>query len=360
MRIGINTGGGDAPGLNAVLYAVVNAAHQRGWEVVGIRSGYAGLLDISRSVALTPEAVRGITPLGGTILGTTNRCDPFAVAEKQPDGSVALVDRSDRVVENFHKLKLDVLVATGGDGSIRIAHRLTQKGLPIIGVPKTIDNDLEATLVTFGFDTALTTASEAIDKLHTTAAAHDRVMVVEVMGRHAGWLALHSGLAGSADVILLPEIPFSVDKVCEHLQRIERDGKRYAIVVAGEGAMVRGGSVLHHGVPSPGSSEVRLGGVAEWLATQIATRLERDTRALVLGHLQRGGSPTAFDRISALRFGAAAVRAIAAGERNVLVAYRPPTILTVPLISAIDRCKTVPLDSDTILTARELGVSFGD
>ncbi len=360
MRIGINTGGGDAPGLNAVLYAVVNAAHQRGWEVVGIRSGYAGLLDTSRSVVLTPETVRGITPLGGTILGTTNRCDPFAVAEKQPDGSVALVDRSDRVVENFHKLKLDVLVATGGDGSIRIAHRLTQKGLPIIGVPKTIDNDLEATLVTFGFDTALTTASEAIDKLHTTAAAHDRIMVVEVMGRHAGWLALHSGLAGSADVILLPEIPFSVDKVCEHLQRIEREGKRYAIVVAGEGAMVRGGSVLHHGVPSPGSSEVRLGGVAEWLAAQIATRLERDTRALVLGHLQRGGSPTAFDRISALRFGAAAVRAIAAGERNVLVAYRPPTILTVPLISAIDRCKTVPLDSDTILTARELGVSFGD
>jgi 6-phosphofructokinase 1 len=227
-------------------------------------------------------------------------------------------------------------------------------------VPKTIDNDLEATFVTFGFDTALTTATDALDKLHTTAAAHDRVMVVEVMGRHAGWLALHSGLAGSADVILLPEIPFSIEKVCEHLQRLERGGKRYAIVVAGEGAKPLGGEAMHHGLASPGSHEVRLGGIAEWLSAEISRRLDRDSRALVLGHLQRGGSPTAFDRISALRFGAAAIQAIARGERNVLVAYRPPHIITVPLESAINRLKTVPLDSDTILTGRELGVSFGD
>jgi 6-phosphofructokinase 1 len=360
FRIGINTGGGDAPGLNAVIYAVTHAAAQRGWEVIGIRTGYAGLLDTARTVHLTTDLVRGITPLGGTLLGTTNRGDPFAMVERQPDGTLVTVDRSDLVVENFRALGLDVLVAIGGDGSMRIAHRLTEKGIPVIGVPKTIDNDLEATLVTFGFDTAVTTATEAIDKLHSTASAHERVMVVEVMGRHAGWIALHSGLAGSADVILLPEIRFDVDRVCEAIRAVERGGKPYAIVVAGEGARPRGGEALHHGFAAPGAREVRLGGIGEWLAHEIAQRLGKDTRSLVLGHLQRGGSPTAFDRISALRFGAAAVRAIAAGERNVLVAYRPPSIVTVPLKNAVDHMKTVPLDSDTILTARDLGVSFGD
>jgi 6-phosphofructokinase 1 len=360
MRIGINTGGGDAPGLNAVLYAVTHAAAQRGWEVIGIRTGYAGLLDTSKTVRLTPESVRGITALGGTILGTTNRGDPFAMPVRQPDGTFVAEDQSDRIVEGFRALGLDVLVAVGGDGSMRIAHRLTKKGIPVIGVPKTIDNDLEATQVTFGFDTAVTTATEAIDKLHSTASAHERVMVVEVMGRHAGWIALHSGLAGSADVILLPEIPFDVDRVCEAIRAVERGGKPYAIVVAGEGARPRGGEPLHHGYAAVGSREVRLGGIGEWLAHEIATRIGKDTRSLVLGHLQRGGSPTAFDRLSALRFGAAAVRAIANGERNVLVAYRPPQVITVPLAAAIDRTKTVPLDSDTILTAREIGVSFGD
>ncbi len=360
LRIGINTGGGDAPGLNAVLYAVTMSAHQRGWEVVGIRTGYQGLLDTSRTIVLTPEGVRGIVPLGGTLLGTTNKGDPFAMPVRQADGSILRVDVSDRVVAGFAALDLDYLVAIGGDGSLRIAHRLSEKGIPIIGIPKTIDNDLVSTLVTFGFDTAVTTATEAIDKLHSTAAAHERVMVVEVMGRHAGWLALHSGLAGSADVILIPEIPFEVELVCDRIRQVERGGKPYAIVVVGEGARPRGGEPIYHPGAHPGGPESRLGGIAEWLAGQIGTRLDKDTRSLVLGHLQRGGSPTAFDRIAAQRFGAAAVRSMAAGERNILVAYRPPTIVSVPLQDAVGRTKTVPLDSDTILSAREIGVSFGD
>jgi 6-phosphofructokinase 1 len=359
VRIGINTGGGDAPGLNAVIAAVTLAARRRGWEVLGIRSGYAGLLDPSLTLPLDGETVRSIVSHGGTIIGTTNRGDPFCMPVAQDDGTVRIVDRSDEIVAGFRKLHLDYLVAVGGDGSMRIAHRLAQKGIPVIGVPKTIDNDLEATLVTFGFDTAVTTATEAIDKLHSTAAAHERVLVVEVMGRHAGWIALHSGVAGSADVILLPEIPFEVDRILGHLAALDAAGKRYAIIVAGEGARPKGGQPLHV-APAEEGAQARLGGIAEWLARQIRERGRRDTRSLVLGHLQRGGSPTAFDRLAALRFGAAAVRCIAAGEQNVLVAYRPPQVITVPLERAIGGIKTVPLDSDTIQTARDLGISFGD
>jgi 6-phosphofructokinase 1 len=360
LRIAVNTGGGDAPGLNAVIYAVTMAAHQRGWEVLGIPSGYAGLLDTSKIVQLTPERVAGIVTYGGTILGTTNKGDPFHFPVPAVDGSVEYRDVSDRLVENFKRLGLDLMVAIGGDGSLTLAHRLSEKGMPVIGVPKTIDNDLEGTVATFGFDTAVTTATEAIDKLHSTAMAHERVFVVEVMGRYAGWIALNSGASGSADAILIPEIPFDLDKVCHRITDNERRGKRYGIVVAAEGAAPVGGAMVTRGEATGGRTEVLLGGIAEQVAVEIGKRTGKETRSLVLGHLQRGGSPTTFDRLLALRFGAAAIRFAAAGERNVMVALRPPEIVPVPIPEVIQRTKRVPLNSDTILTCRDLGISFGD
>jgi 6-phosphofructokinase 1 len=360
LRIAINTGGGDAPGLNAVIYAVTLAAHHRGWEVFGIQSGYAGLLDTSKIVQLTPDRVAGIVAHGGTILGTTNRGDPFRLPVKNLAGQIEFHDVSDRVVENFKRLGFDVLIAVGGDGSLTLGHQFVQKGIPVIGVPKTIDNDLAGTLQTFGFDTAVSTATEAIDKLHSTAAAHERIFVVEVMGRYAGWIALHSGLAGSADVILIPEIPFDLDKICERLRSDELHGKRWGIVVAAEGAKPLGGEMMTKPNTDVGRREVVLGGVAEWVARQIAERSGRETRSLVLGHLQRGGSPTTFDRAVALRFGAAAVRFIAEKRLNVMVAYQPPEMVPVPLADVISKSKQVPVDSDTVTTCRELGISFGD
>jgi 6-phosphofructokinase 1 len=359
LRIAVNTGGGDAPGLNAVLYAVTMAAHQRGWEVLGILSGYAGLMDTSKVVQMTPERVNGIVNMGGTILGTTNRGDPFRYPVSAADGSIEYRDVSDRLVENFRRLGLDLMVAIGGDGSLSLAHKLSEKGMPVIGVPKTIDNDLEGTLATFGFDTAVTTATEAIDKLHSTASAHERVMVVEVMGRYAGWIALNSGASGMADVVLLPEIPFDMEKVCQKIADNERRGKRYGIVVVAEGAAPAGGEMTTRGGATGGRSEVLLGGVAEQVAAEIARRTGKETRAIVLGHLQRGGSPTTFDRLLALRFGAAAIRFAAAGARNVMVALRPPEIVPVPLPDVIARTKRVPPTSDTILTCRDLGISLG-
>jgi 6-phosphofructokinase 1 len=360
FRIAINTGGGDAPGLNAVIYAVTMAATRRGWEVYGIPTGYAGLLDTTKIVQLTPERVASIVPLGGTILGTTNRGDPFHLPVKNASGQVEFVDVSDRIVQNFRRFGLDVLVAVGGDGSLALAHKLAAKGMPVLGVPKTIDNDLSCTLSTFGFDTAVATATEAIDKLHSTAAAHERVFVVEVMGRYAGWIALHSGAAGQADVVLLPEIPFDIDKVCDRVLDNERRGKRYAIVVVAEGAKPAGGQMVTKPSRSIGRSEVLLGGIGDWVAEEISSRVEKETRALALGHLQRGGGPSAFDRLLALRFGAAAVRFVGEGLRNVMVALRPPDMVPVAIADVIERTKTVPVDSDTILTCRDIGVSFGD
>jgi phosphofructokinase-like protein len=360
FRIAINTGGGDAPGLNAVIYAVTMAAVRRGWEVYGIPTGYAGLLDTTKIIPLTPERVANIVPLGGTILGTTNRGDPFHLPVKNAAGEVEFIDVSDRLVQNFKRFGLDVLVAVGGDGSLGLAHQLSQKGIPVIGVPKTIDNDLAATLSTFGFDTAVATSTEAIDKLHSTAAAHERVFVVEVMGRYAGWIALHSGAAGQADVILLPEIPFAMERVCERILDNERRGKRYAIVVVAEGAKPAGGELVTRPSRSIGRSEVLLGGIGDWVSEEISRRTEKETRALALGHLQRGGGPSPFDRLLALRFGAAAVRFIADGLRDVMVALHPPEMVPVPLTDVIRRTKTVPIDSDTILTCRDIGISFGD
>jgi len=360
LRIAINTGGGDAPGLNAVLYAVTMAAHRRGWEVHGISSGYAGLLDTSRIVPLTPAGVAGIVSHGGTIIGTTNRGDPFRSPAKNAAGAIEHRDLSDEVVANFRRCGFDALVAVGGDGSLAIAHKLSLKGIPVVGVPKTIDNDLAETLSTFGFDTAVSTATDAIDKLHSTASAHERIFVVEVMGRNAGWIALHSGASGSADAILIPEIPFDLDRVCAKIADNERRGKHHGIVVVAEGAKPAGGSVVTKQQHAAGRTEVLLGGVAEQVAAEIFRRTGKETRSLVLGHLQRGGSPTTFDRLVALRFGAAAVRFLAEGKRNVMVAFRPPEMVAVPLPDVVSKTKRVPLDSDTILTCRDLGISFGD
>jgi phosphofructokinase-like protein len=357
-RVAVNTGGGDAPGLNAVIRSIVLSSLRRGWEVLGIRKGYEGLLDTSKIIQLDRDSVRGITHLGGTILGTTNRGSPFEYPAKQANGEIALVDRSDEVVENFNRLQIDGLIAIGGDGSMRIANGLVAKGLPIIGVPKTIDNDLSGTVVTFGFDTAVTVATEAIDRLHSTAEAHERVMVVEVMGRYAGWIALNAGVSSTADAVLIPEIPFDLGPVCDKIMEREARGRRFSIVVVAEGAKPVGGEMVAT-EQEPGR-EVLLGGIAEQVAHEIQNRTGKETRVVVLGHLQRGGSPTTFDRLLALRFGAAAVRMVADRKFGVMVALDPPTVLAVPLEVATERMKCVPLDSDTVLTARDLGISFGD
>jgi phosphofructokinase-like protein len=360
MRVAISTGGGDAPGLNAVIRAAVMAAVRRGWEVFGIRRGFGGLLgEAAELVPLGPRDVRGITHLGGTILGTTNRGNPFRWPMKQPDGTMKEVDRSDELIEQFRRHSLDALIMVGGDGSLRIGYDLWRKGLPIVGVPKTIDNDVGGTVITFGYDTAVTTATDAIDKLHSTAESHDRVMVVEVMGRHAGWIALNSGLAGSADVILIPEIPYDIERVCDKVREREAQGRHYTIVVAAEGAVPIGGTAIVKEQSGVGTVE-RLGGVGERVAAAIAERTGKETRSLVLGHLQRGGTPTTFDRLLGLRFGAAAVRAIAEGKFGQMVAADPPNIALVPLGEALSQPKRVPTDSDSVQTARELGVCLGD
>jgi ATP-dependent phosphofructokinase / diphosphate-dependent phosphofructokinase len=359
MRIAISTGGGDAPGLNAVIRAIVLSAHTRGWHTYGIRRGYNGLLGDDGIMTLTPDRVRGITHLGGTILGTTNRGNPFRWVVKDADGQESEIDRSDDLISAFSASGFDALISIGGDGSLKIAHDLWRKGLPVVGVPKTIDNDVMGTLATFGFDTAVNTASEAIDKLHSTAESHERVMVVELMGRDAGWIALHSGIAASADVILLPEIPFDIEKVCAKIRAREAVGRHFSIVVVAEGAKPLGGEALIIERRAAGTVD-RLGGIGSRVARAIGDRTGKETRSLVLGHIQRGGSPTTFDRLLALRFGTAAVRAVADGAYGTMVGFAPPDIVRVPLTDVIGRMKNVPLDSDTVQTARDLGTSLGD
>jgi 6-phosphofructokinase 1 len=358
-RIAVNTGGGDAPGLNAVIRAVVLASRTRGWEVFGIRRGYDGLFVDGGIVQLSGESVRGITHVGGTILGTTNRGNPLASPVTLPDGTVTTVDRSDEIVDAFQTQRFDGLIAIGGDGSLHIASKLFEKGLPVIGVPKTIDNDLSATAVTFGFGTAVQTATDALDKLHSTAEAHQRVMVVELMGRHTGWIALHAGVAGTADVILIPEIPYDLDLVCAKIEDRYRLGREFAIVVAAEGAFEKGGEPAFIERAKPGAA-ARYGGVAEKLAHQIAEKTGRETRSLVLGHLQRGGAPNSEDRLLAFRFGAAAVELAAEGQWGCMVALDPPHMIGVPLKDAVRSVKAVPPDSDLLRAARSFGVSFGD
>jgi 6-phosphofructokinase 1 len=363
-KIAISTGGGDAPGLNAVIRAAVLAAEIRGWECWGIRDGYRGVLepeayDGEGLVHLTRARVSGIAHLGGTILGTTNRGNPFHYPVPQPDGSVREVDRGDELLAGLRERGVDAVVAVGGDGSLAIAHELGRRGLRVVCVPKTIDNDLERTLMTFGFDSAVGFATECLDRLHTTASAHHRLMVVEVMGRYAGWIALHAGIAGNADAILIPEIPYEIEHVADHIRRRERTGRSYTLIVVAEGARPRGGRVTLAEERAPGQPE-RLGGVGEKVARELEERVGREARVVVLGHLLRGGSPTSFDRLVALRFGAAAVRALEAGHSNVMVSLDPPHVRYQPLDAAVGRMKVVSLASDTVLTARDLGICFGD
>ena len=359
MRIAISTGGGDAPGLNAVIRAVVLSAHGRGWKAYGIQRGYEGLLSFNGVVPLGPAEVRGITHLGGTILGTTNRGDPFRYVMRGEDGAEFECDRSDDLVAAFQASGFDALVSIGGDGSLQISHDLWRKGLPVVCVPKTIDNDVSGTQRTFGFDTAVSTATEAIDKLHSTAESHDRVIVVELMGRYAGWITLYSGLSGSADVILIPEIPFDIEKVCDKIRGREAAGRHFSIVVVAEGARPRDGAIELLERRGVGTVD-RLGGIASKVARAIEHHTGKETRTLVLGHLQRGGTPTTYDRLLALRFGAAAVRAIGDRAFGTMVGLNGPGITRVPLENVVGRAKNVPLDSDTIRTARDLGISLGD
>ncbi|MFW5951115.1 MAG: 6-phosphofructokinase [Gemmatimonadota bacterium] len=358
-KIAISTGGGDAPGLNAVIRAAVLAALNRGWEVHGIRKGYGGLLGEDEIVRLDQEAVRGITHLGGTILGTTNRGNPFEWPALTAEGEVRLVDRSDEVIDAFRGNGFDAMIAIGGDGSLHIANELAKKGLPVVGVPKTIDNDLAATQVTFGFHTAVQTASEALDKLHSTAESHERVMVVEVMGRHTGWIALFAGVSATADVILIPEIPYRMDGVYRKIRDRDTMGRLFTIVVVAEGARPAEGEPAFIEGALPGGAK-RYGGIADRVARQIADETGKETRSIVLGHLQRGGSPIAYDRLIALRFGAAAVRSVSEESYGTMVALDPPGVRAVPLAQAIERLKQVPLESDVVQTARDLGISFGD
>jgi phosphofructokinase-like protein len=359
MRIAISTGGGDAPGLNAVIRAAVLSAIGRGWEVIGIRKGFAGLLGEDQCVTLTRESVRGIAHMGGTILRTTNRGNPFHYPVRQPDGSFIEIDRSDELMENARNLGIDAVITVGGDGSLAIAQRLYECGMKIVGVPKTIDNDVSGTITTFGFDTAVNTALEAIDKLHTTAESHDRVIVMEVMGRHAGFIALHSGLAGTADVILIPEIPYDITKVCAKIMERDRAGRHFSIVVVAEGAFARGGRESSIGASLPGEAR-RVGGIADTIAHDIQIMTGKETRSLVLGHLQRGGQPTGYDRLLAARFGGAAVRAVADQQWGQMVALQSPHIVTIPIAQALGEAKRVDPDHDTVLTARATGISFGD
>jgi phosphofructokinase-like protein len=362
-RIAINTGGGDAPGLNAVIRAAVLSAINRGWECYGIRDGYNGLFlpeeyPDGGVIRVTWKTVRGITHLGGTILGTTNRGNPLKYPTRDAQGALVERDYSDKILQGFKAHGLDALIAIGGDGSLSIAGAFHQKGLRVVGVPKTIDNDLEETVITFGFDSAVSFATECLDRLHSTAEAHRRIMVVEVMGRHAGWIALNAGISGTADAILIPEIPYDITRVAEVLRERERRGRHFAIVVVAEGARPRGGtaSVIER---EAGRAE-RLGGIGERVARQLQELTGKESRAVVLGHLLRGGTPTTFDRLISLRFGAAAVRALAEGQSGVMVALDPPTVRYVPLEQATRRLKVVPLDCDSILTARDLGICFGD
>jgi len=355
-RLGILTGGGDAPGLNAVIRAVVKSTCRRGIECVGIQDGFEGLLEPDRSRVLQPRDVTGILRLGGTILGTVNRgADPRRLVATS-DGPK---EYGVRVAEMAGRLGLDALVVVGGDGTLAIAYHLCTLGVPIVGVPKTIDNDIVGTESSFGFNSAVEYATDAIDRLHATAEAHHRILVVEVMGRYAGWIALYAGLAGGADAILIPEIPFDPHIVAERLLARERRGARFSVVVVAEGACPKGGSPA---VTDPGGRGrlERLGGMGAEVCRLLAAETGKETRSVVLGHLQRGGQPTSTDRVLATRFGSYAVELAVRGRFGTMVAYDPPAIVARPLGEIVGKVRLVPVDSDLIQAAKAIGVTFGD
>jgi phosphofructokinase-like protein len=355
-RIGVLTGGGDAPGLNAVIRAVVKAGCNARIDVLGLEDSFDGLIEPGRSRVLRPDDVAGILRLGGTILGTSNRGNPFAF---QVDTSQGKRDYSARVIETFHLLGLDALVVIGGDGTLAIAYEFFKKGIPVVGVPKTIDNDIVGTVNCFGFDTAVNFATDAIDRLHTTAEAHHRVMVVEVMGRYAGWIALHAGVAGGADIVLIPEIPFDLQIIASRLREREAWGARFSILVVAEGAQQVGGKVSHM-TEGDAATAPRIGGLSARLARDIEAMTGKETRYVVLGHLQRGGTPTSYDRVLATRLGGKAVECLINKEFGKMVAHQPPDVVTVPLEDVVGKQKRVPLDFDLLRTARAIGISFGD
>jgi 6-phosphofructokinase 1 len=355
-KLGVLTGGGDAPGLNAVIRAVVKAGCNSGVEVLGLEDSFDGLIYPEKSRVLTPRDVTGILRLGGTVLGTVNRGDPFAEPIVTPEGTF---DYADRVMEMFEKMGLDALVCIGGDGTLAISYEFYKKGIPLVGVPKTIDNDIYGTTSCFGFDTAVSFATEAIDRLHTTAEAHRRIIVVEVMGRYAGWIALHAGVAGGADVILIPEIPYDLGSVADCIRARDERGARFSIVVVAEGARPVGGTLSVLTAAHGGYAE-RLGGAGMVCANELEKLADKETRYVVLGHLQRGGAPTAFDRTLATRFGGKAVELLLKGQFGKMVANHPPDLVPIPLQDVVGKTKTVPLDNDLLLTARALGVCFGD
>jgi phosphofructokinase-like protein len=346
--IGIATGGGDAPGLNAVIRAATKAAIlQHGWKVIGIPDGFDGLIWPEKSFELTLDKVSGILPRGGTILGTTNRGNPFSYKSEEK-GKV--LDISDQVIANAAKLGIDAIITIGGDGSQKIGYELFQKGMKIVGVPKTIDNDLAATELTFGFDTALHTVSDAIDKIHTTAASHHRVMVVEVMGRDCGWIALAGGISGGAHVILIPEIPFTIAKVCKFIADREKTGRDFTIITVAEGIKL----------PPEMKENRRAGSVGSLIGNAIAHGSHKEVRVSVLGHIQRGGSPSPYDRVLATRFGVAAVDLISRGEFGKMVALKAGSIVGVDVARAIGRLKSVRPDGELVRAARAIGIGFGD
>jgi 6-phosphofructokinase 1 len=357
--IGVQTGGGDCPGLNAAIRAVVKSAILKcGYRVLGIERGFDTLIQGHRPRELTLSDVRGILPRGGTILGTANRGNPFSYPVTVR-GKRVVRDMSHVVVRRLRALRLRALVVIGGDGSLSIAAELKRKGIPLVGIPKTIDNDLEATDVTFGFHSAVVTATEAIDKLHTTAESHHRVMVLEVMGRYAGWIALHSGLAGGADIILIPEIPFNMSEVAAKVRERARLRSPFSIVVVAEGARPRGGRRVLLKTAEENRGVERLGGIGAWVANEIATRTGVETRVTVLGHLQRGGSPTMYDRILATRFGVHAVDLIARGRFGRMVCLRGRDMGSVPIEKAIAKAKLVPPRGELVLAGESSGISFG-
>ncbi len=357
-RIGVLTGGGDAPGLNAVIRAVTRTAiRQEGWEVLGVRYGFEGLLDDEEDnvISLGWMTVSGLLPRGGTILGAASHSNERLFEKNEQGLPVVSEWAKQRVRERLDELGIDALVIIGGDGTMTMGQQFFEAGVPLVGVPKTIDNDLPATEFTFGFDSALDEATDALDRLHTTAESHNRVIVLEVMGRNSGWIALHAGVAGSADVILIPEIPFTISEICEKIQDRQARGRKFSIVVVAEGARPRDGEQMY--IEYQG--ERSLGGIGHWVAQQVSDQCGAVTRTVVLGHLQRGGSPSAFDRILATQFGASAVRLIAKGKFGYLTTLQCGDITSIPITEAVGEQKKVPVDGKLVQTARGLGISFG-
>jgi 6-phosphofructokinase 1 len=357
-KIAMLTGGGDCPGLNAVIRAVAKTAiNDYGMKVIGIEDGYEGLIE-NKYRELKYSDVSGILTRGGTILGTSNKANPFAYKIKTKRGIIEK-DLSAKVISNCKKLNVDALVAIGGDGTLTIANKLSKMGLPVIGIPKTIDNDLSETDFTFGFNTAVSIITEAIDRIHSTAQSHHRVMIIEVMGRYAGWLALYSGIAGGGDIILIPEVPYDLRAICERVKERSKQGKRFSIVVVAEGAKPKGGKMVVSRVVETSPDPLRLGGISAKLAADIEEYAGLEVRKTILGHLQRGGTPSAFDRILATQFGVKAVKLITQGRSGCMVALKDNDIVAVPINKAVSKLKKVSLNHSLVKLAKSIGVSMG-